>query len=207
VPAEMSPLYHNTSVLIPAAGNSMRMGSHKALLKYDEHFNFIQKIVSEYRGAGVSEVVVVVNSNNAVSISDSLKGKEFGKIKFVLNEYPERERFFSIRCGLSILTDPGNCFIHNCDNPFVDAIIIQKLLKSFRENSVTIPEYCGFRGHPVLISNNIIQAILSHPDNDCNLKMFLEKFPANIISVDSDSILHNINTKRDYLLCQTLSDR
>jgi len=203
----MSALQQNISVLIPAAGNSIRMGSHKALLKYDEHFNFIQKIVSVYRGAGIREVVVVVNSHNAVSISDSLNRKEFGNLKFVLNKHPERERFFSIRCGLSILTVPGNCFIHNCDNPFVDTITIQKLLKSFKENSVTIPEYCGFRGHPVLISNNIIQAVLSHPENDCNLKIFLGKFPANIISVDSDSILHNINTEQDYLLCQKLSGK
>ena len=33
------------AVVILAAGNSSRMGTHKALLKFDDKYNFIQKIL------------------------------------------------------------------------------------------------------------------------------------------------------------------
>ena len=193
----MPEVFHETAVVIPAAGNSARMGSHKALLPYDGQQSFIRKIVSAYAEAGIQKVVVVVNRDNADGIKASLRGNDFGNVQLVMNGHPEWERFYSIKCGLAEVAAYEACFIHNCDNPMVGAAVIRKIQEGFLKGGVTVPEFHGRRGHPVLLSRNIIQAVLGHPENSCNFKSFLSAFPTKTISVDNNSILFNINTRED----------
>jgi molybdenum cofactor cytidylyltransferase len=187
------------AVVILAAGYSSRMGTHKALLKYDDSYNFIQKIVSVYILAGLRNIVVVVNRDNADVISASLQAEEFGEVIFVLNEHPEWERFYSIKCGLAEVVAFENCFIHNCDNPFVNVDVISKLLDGYSANAVTVPEFESRRGHPILLPRKIIQSVLCYTENSCNFKSFLSDFQIKTISVDSNCILININTKDDLI--------
>ncbi len=194
---ETPAMYRQTAVVILSAGNSVRMRSHKALLRFDAGHDFIQKIVSVYAEAGIKKRVVVVNKNNADAIATSLSAMQSGRVQLVLNEHPEWERFYSIKCGLAEVARIENCFIHNCDNPFVGADIIRRLLAGFSAEAVTVPEFKGRRGHPVLLSRNIIQAVIAHPENSCNFKSFLSAFRCNLIPVDDSSILFNINTRDD----------
>jgi molybdenum cofactor cytidylyltransferase len=203
---ELPAIYSQTAVVIPAAGNSVRMGSHKALLRFDEKYNFIQKIVSVYAEVGLQKLIVVVNKNNADAINASLNAPEYGNVHSVLNKHPERERFYSIKCGLEKVSGFEKCFIHNCDNPYVDTLVIRKLLEGFTSESVTLPEYLGKRGHPVLLSRDIIQAAISDHENSCNFKEFLSKFKSTIISVDNKTVLYNINSKLDYKAFYPFSD-
>jgi molybdenum cofactor cytidylyltransferase len=193
----MPSVCHGTAAVILSAGNSVRMGTHKALLRFDERHNFIQKIVSGYAEVGVRKMVVVVNKDNKEAITSCLSAPEYGTVQLAVNEHPEWERFYSIKCGLVQVAEFENCFIHNCDNPFVDPDVIRKLFVGFQENALTIPEFEGQRGHPVLLPLNIIQAVLCHPENSCNFKTFLSPFQVKTISVDNNSILFNINTKED----------
>ncbi len=186
-----------TAAVILAAGYSSRMGSHKALLRFDKDNDFIQKIVSLYANEGVDRMVVVVNRDNEISIKTSLQAAKYSGVQIVLNPHPEWERFYSIRCGLSAVEGMGKCFIHNCDNPFVEDYVVRKLLLGFVPRAVTLPEFEGRRGHPVLLSADIIQAVLGHSENSCNFKTFLDNFSVNVVQVDTPSILFNINTRED----------
>ena len=51
----------NHSVVILAAGKSSRMGNLKFLLKYNERFTFIEKIIDTYQNYNCKEIVVVLN--------------------------------------------------------------------------------------------------------------------------------------------------
>ena len=46
------------SVLITAAGNSQRMGNHKALLKYNDNQTFLEKIIERYIQIDCDEIVI-----------------------------------------------------------------------------------------------------------------------------------------------------
>jgi molybdenum cofactor cytidylyltransferase len=190
-----------TAAVILAAGYSSRMGRHKALLRFDEKHNFIQKIIQTYKQAGIGKIVLVANNDNAELISESIENEDVLLVDMVVNEHPEWERFYSIKCGLAEVSDVACCFIHNCDNPFVPVNIIQQMMNAFEEDAVIIPEYKGERGHPVLLSHNIIEAVLSHPENSSNFKTFLAGFPNKIVSVDDPCILFNINTREDLQNC------
>jgi molybdenum cofactor cytidylyltransferase len=203
---ESASIYLRSAVVIPAAGSSVRMGSHKALLMFDQRYNFIQQIVSKYAEVGISKIVVVVNKDNIDLIRSSLNATEFGNVQLVLNEHPEWERFYSVKCGLEKVVEFDNCFIHNCDNPFVSMAVIRKLMEGFRENTLIVPEFEGKRGHPVLLSRNIIQAALYPQEKSSNLRSFLGKFKSTIISVDTKNILYNINSNQDYKILFPFSD-
>jgi molybdenum cofactor cytidylyltransferase len=187
----------DTALVVLAAGYSSRMGSPKALLKFDEDHDFIQKIVSVFAEAGLRKMVVVVNSANVAGIAASLQAAGVVKADVVVNEHPERERFYSIQCGLAAVEGYGRCFIHNCDNPFVPADIIHQMMNVFEKDAVTVPEFRGERGHPVLLPRNIMQAVVAHPENNCNFKSFLSNYTTKTISVDDNSILLNINSRED----------
>ena len=62
----------------------------------------------------------------------------------------------------------------------------------------TSPIYKGRKGHPILVSKNIIQHLNDLPDRNLNLKNILSSFPKSIVEVDNASILININTPVDY---------
>ena len=185
------------AVVILAAGNSSRMGTHKALLRFDEKYNFIQKIIQTYKNAGIDWITVVANEDNAELIAESIDDDDCFLVYVAVNMHPEWERFYSIKFGLLELSDVACCFIHNCDNPFVPEDIIHQLMNEFEADTVIVPEFKGERGHPVLLGHNIIQAVLNHPENSCNFKSFLSTFPTKTISVDNNSILFNINTRED----------
>ena len=51
------------SVIIPAAGNSGRMGSDKALLKLADGKTFAENLLSNYTKSGADPVIMVVNKS------------------------------------------------------------------------------------------------------------------------------------------------
>jgi molybdopterin-guanine dinucleotide biosynthesis protein A len=54
-------LIKKTSVLILAAGQSIRMGRPKFMLMYNEKYTFLEKMCLDYSKCGFSEIKVVLN--------------------------------------------------------------------------------------------------------------------------------------------------
>jgi len=50
------------AAIILSAGKSTRMGTHKALLEFDEKNNYAQKIIEQFLQAGAKKCVLVVNN-------------------------------------------------------------------------------------------------------------------------------------------------
>ena len=91
----------NISAIILAAGLSSRMKTNKTELPFDSNRNFLQKISEEYLNFTCKEIIVVFNTENYNSYID--KGLKFNdQIKIVINKYPEKGRFHSLKTGISV---------------------------------------------------------------------------------------------------------
>lgn len=186
------------AAVVLSAGNSTRMKQHKALLKFDMHRTFIQKIADEYEHAGCSKLIIVVNEQNIEQISHQFECCKGIKPSFVLNRYLGYERFYSIQLGLEACENFDKCFIQHCDNPFITAVLLEKMIQFSMDGSYVAPAYKGKKGHPVLLGSHIIQDICATNKNDSNFKLFLQNYKCIEFNADDKNILNNINDLNDY---------
>lgn len=185
------------SVIVLAAGKSLRMGFPKLSLQYNKSTIFIEKIINEFSDFGCKEIVVVVNNTgNDYLIKHNI---QFPKnVKIVLNQHPEWHRFYSLKLGVKALNNIQNTFVHNVDNPFVTTSLLEELVVGLEQAQYIIPEFQKIGGHPILLSEEIIKSIYYTEENQLHLKEFLSQYSKLRITVSDERILANINTPKDY---------
>jgi molybdenum cofactor cytidylyltransferase len=191
-------LFAGTSCVILSAGSSARMGTHKALLKFDYETTFLQKITETYLLAGIDQVFVVVNSELFKLIRESSPPLS-NQVKLVVNVNPELGRFYSLQLGVKQLKLGNLCFFQNIDNPFTSEILLRELILHKKEADVIIPTFQNKSGHPVLISPSVIEEILKEQVSDLRIDLFLKRFGIKKIETSDHNILVNINSPEDYL--------
>jgi molybdenum cofactor cytidylyltransferase len=116
----------------------------------------------------------------------------------VINQHPEKGRFFSLQTGLALLGNEDFVFVHNADNPFVSSEVLAVLLENIHSSNFIYPTYKGKGGHPLLISRGTAVAIAAEHNSGVSLKDFLKKFHGSAIEIDFPEMLVNINTQEDY---------
>ncbi len=193
----MKPVPENPSVVILAAGMSTRMGAPKPLLFFDNQNTFIEKIVETYKEFGAKEIIVVVNSTNESSLKKVLMPERTGVI-VASNNKPEAERFLSLKIGLEKVTGK-NCFVHNADNPFLNIGTLKQLNEMVKANHYVVPLYNGKKGHPALLSKEIIRAVCDEEIMETKINEFLKKFSIIKCPVDDWFVMANVDTMKDYL--------
>lgn len=189
---------NHTGAIILAGGNSMRMGRFPKPLLYIEGQTFLEREIGAFREAGINDVRVILNSRFYSGAWKNVFDVLSQKADIVLNHHPEFGRMFSIRLGISEIPKPENIFIHNSDNPFIRKEIISSLLFCHKPGYFTAPVFEGRRGHPVLLSRNIVERIEQLESTQITLRDVLKKFPANEVPVNTPDVLININTPEDY---------
>jgi len=191
-------LFEQTSCIILSAGSSIRMGTNKALLKFDSEKTFLQKITETYLLAGIDQVIVVVNSELYKLINESnLALSE--QVKLVVNHKPELGRFYSLQTGAKHAEHGNSCFFQNIDNPFSTEKLLRELIFHKGEADVLLPAFQNKTGHPVLISPLVIQNVNTGCDYELRIDEFLKQFTQKRIDTQDNRILLNINSKEDYL--------
>ena len=194
---ERSKNIKSCSVVILAAGNSSRMGMPKFALKFSDKVTFLEEIINKYKAFGCKEILVVLN-REGVSVLDQKNIKLSNEIKVVINEHIEWERFYSIKLGLKNLNNYHPVFIHNVDNPFVNLNVLDNLFCEITESNFVVPIFKNKGGHPILLSEKIIENIISEEKNDLNFRDFLKGFEKKIVEVEDEKILVNINSEKEY---------
>lgn len=188
----------NFSVVILAAGNSSRMGLPKSILKYSESTTFLENIIVENIRCGCDEIVVVLNEENEKPIKENLIYIP-EEVKIVINRNPELDRFHSVKTGLHNLEKNQPVFIVNVDNPFTDIDVIYALLNGIAGADYACPIYSGKGGHPVLLSQKLVKAIVAETKPQFNFKEYLKNHSRKSVEVSNEKVLVNINTMEDYL--------
>jgi molybdenum cofactor cytidylyltransferase len=185
------------SVVILAAGNSTRMGVPKFSLRFNSKYTFIEHIAHEYHELGCKEIIIVINESGNSFIKES--AFDFPEnVKIVVNKHPEWDRFYSVKKGLQSLLKIFPLFIVNVDNPFITIEVINALLHVKDKADYIHPEYKRTGGHPILLSENIVNNIIKEKENQLHFREYLNKYSKKTIEVDDEKVIANINSPEEY---------
>jgi molybdenum cofactor cytidylyltransferase len=151
------------AAIVPAAGQSRRMGAQKALLPFGAT-TVIGHIVDRLRQGGIGDIYVVVGAH-ADRMAEALSGTP---VHIVLNpDYRQTEMLSSIRCGLRAL--PEDCeaiLLALGDQPAIAAKLIRAMTEAFAGSGhgIVVPVFRGRRGHPLLFARRYCEEVLSRYD-------------------------------------------
>ncbi|OFY64091.1 MAG: hypothetical protein A2V64_12855 [Bacteroidetes bacterium RBG_13_43_22] len=183
--------------IILAAGESKRMDVPKMLLPFNGK-TIIEKVIENVISSEVSKTLVVLGSEAGLILETIIDLP----VSHCYNENYREGMFSSVKCGFSnlpakfeaVIVLPG-------DYPAIGAEIINLLIESFRksEKKIVLPLFRGKRGHPILISNDYSEEVMSLDPKE-GLRALASKFPDDVleINVKTSAILRDIDTIEDY---------
>ena len=131
--------------VVPAAGQSRRMGTCKQLLPF-AGTTVIGHIVDELRRSRVDEVRVVVG-HQADRLREELRARS---VRIVANpDYEQTDMLASIRCGLAEM--PPDCravLVALGDQPAIRAELVDAMIDCFSTagRGIVVPVHAGRRG-------------------------------------------------------------
>ncbi len=195
----MLPSIRPYNVLIPAAGNSSRMGSCKSLLLRPEGTSFLSHLITFYQSLHASEIIVVVQPGEFDLLTKHIESTCFAdRVKIITHPDVLKGRFISLQIGIIAFTRPLPLVIHNIDNPYTNDKLIYQLITSTQSGSTAIPAHAGQYGHPVCIGTNIQQIIRETDATSGNLQNIIQNHQIQIVQSPDEGILLNLNSQEAY---------
>ncbi|MGA2030735.1 MAG: nucleotidyltransferase family protein [Thermoguttaceae bacterium] len=184
--------------VVPAAGQSRRMGLQKQLLPF-AGTTVIGHIVDELCRSRVDEVRVVVG-HRADRLRQALEGRS---VRIVANpDYERTDMLASIRCGLAAV--PAACravLVALGDQPAITAELIDAMIDCFRSSGrgIVVPVYAGRRGHPLLLDGRYRGEILTGCDQ-AGLRGLPAAHAGDVfdLPVSSGAVLSDMDYPEDY---------
>jgi molybdenum cofactor cytidylyltransferase len=144
--------------IILAAGESRRMGSPKALLRYREH-SFLDTLIA-LLGERCDEVIVVLGAG-----AERVRAAATLPARFVVNEGWASGMTGSLQCGLrAIATEAEGVLFTLVDHPAVSPVTLDALVAGPRP-PLRVPRYQGKRGHPIWFRRELVGEFLALPED------------------------------------------
>lgn len=194
------------AAIIPAAGLSSRMGKFKPLLPLGGG-TVLSRCVDLFRANGV-ERIFVVTGNRAKEVG--VVAERAGAVA-VHNADFEQGMFSSVLAGvLSLPDDVTGFFLLPVDIPLVRRETVGRLIEAFEQTKPPLlyPRFRGERGHPPLISRELVPDILNH-DGSGGLRTVLELHDANALDLDvaDGGTVRDLDHPADYERALSLVDK
>lgn len=186
------------SAIIPAAGESKRMGRPKMSLPWGNE-TVLTRVVSIFKNAGVEDVIVVTGGarEEVEALVSNLN------VRIVYNEDFERgEMLSSIQCGMRALgRQTQAALIGLGDQPQVREGSVRRVCEAFLEtkSNIVVPSFQMRRGHPWLVARPLWEAVV-RMEPPQSLRDFLSARRAEIhyVNVDDPNVLADLDTPEDY---------
>jgi molybdenum cofactor cytidylyltransferase len=146
------------AAVILSGGDSRRMGTPKALLRFHEE-TFLDRLIRIF--SETAQPVIVVVGRHAAAIRSGIDRAP--EVMWAINPDPERGMLSSLQIGLRAIPAhiPAAMFMP-VDHPHLEASTVAALLARFEETGapVAVPTYAGEHGHPVCIRRTVIDQLL-----------------------------------------------
>jgi molybdenum cofactor cytidylyltransferase len=176
--------------IILAAGFSRRTGEFKMGL---DIFGkpALRRVADEM--LKICQRVIVVGGFRLEEIKNILDEYD-GRVEIVYNRNFEKGMFSSFITGVRQI-NADRFFMIPGDMPFVSEKVYRKLLAAGA--SIAIPVYEERKGHPVLLSGELIPELLKLPE-EAILRDFINSRSFEVVEVEEEGILQDIDTPGDY---------
>lgn len=199
----MTPKPPNIAAIVPAAGESRRMGRPKPLLEFDGR-PLIARVVSALIEGGARPAVVVAppaDSPEGPSIAQAAAGA--GALVLTPETRPAEMRD-SVELALEELRrqveSPVAIALAPADAPGIAGALVARLLTVWRENPerIVIPKGEGRRGHPVVIPWRLAMEISSLPA-DVGVNALIAAHAGDVLEVDVGcvALIDDLDTPED----------
>ncbi|HKJ07437.1 MAG TPA: nucleotidyltransferase family protein, partial [Flavobacteriaceae bacterium] len=187
-----------------AGGKSKRMGLPKGLLKYNktywllEQLNRIEKVTNEvYIGLGFDAnlyfkaIPWLKQATNKTTIYKNLK------VNVVVNTSPEKGSFSTLKTVLQQISETNDILINLIDVPFPKLKSLKKIIA--QKNTVVIPSFIDYNGHPIKISHKFCNTLLEINENSSEARLDfqikkLSETEITYVPVKDNSVVKNLNT-------------
>jgi molybdenum cofactor cytidylyltransferase len=196
--------------IIPAAGNSTRMGAPKLLLPMDGG-TMIEKTLAAWKASRVNKIVVVVRpEDEELAKVCRTHGAE---VVVPLAAPPEMKD--SVQYGLRHIernlapTADDAWLLAPADMPGLSPRIINALAAAFQsgEMSILVPTLAGQRGHPVLFPWSLAAEVFSlRADEGLNVlrqRHESREVPCDSIESEGTAAFNDIDTPEDFQRLQS----
>ena len=175
--------------VILAGGKSSRMGTDKALLKYQGNtfLSHLQQTFQNFEERLLSRNLTSSTCDNWIQISDLHQGiGPMGGIHSALT-YAQSDALM----------------VCACDTPYITQALIDKLIQTYHGEDVLLVKTSDERLHPLcgIYHKRILPSLESHiKDGHYRLMKWIETLHYSIIPLDEDesALLVNFNTPKDY---------
>ncbi|WP_168188621.1 nucleotidyltransferase family protein [Thermoflavimicrobium daqui] len=186
------------AAILLVAGRSSRMGSLKGLIEWQGKLLVVHQI-EQLLKSKIEQMIVVLGYQSEVY--QPIISELGSSVTIVWNENWEQGKSSSILKGITAL--PKDCrsiLFVNIDQPLQFSVVNQ-LIDSFEQTKspIHLPIFHGKRGHPLLISCELLPALSTINEEEQGLKKIIRAYQKDIRSVEVDDphILYNFNTPKD----------
>ncbi len=181
--------------VILSAGKSSRMGMPKALTKIGNQ-TFLEIIYGNMQDCGIENIFVVVGKHE----QEIRKCSNIKPLNLIINPDYDAEQFSSMKLAIQHLLDKSDAImIALVDHPLIKLETYKLLFDSAqkKENKILIPSYNYKAGHPIIIPRNAYHLFLQGDEETARDVIRNHKELVEYINVEDESILRNINVKKD----------
>jgi len=184
----------NAAGLILAAGESRRMGSPKALLRYRDQ-TFLDTLTALF-AQRCSPVIVVLGAH-----ADQIRAAAVRPATLVLNPDYALGMTTSLQCGLrAVPPDADGVLFTLVDHPAASPATLDALLTPTDATPlVRVPRYRAKRGHPIWFSRELIAEFLALPsDGPARDVVARHADRTEYLDLDDPGIVADIDNPEDY---------
>ncbi len=151
------------AAVILSGGESRRMGSPKALIRYKGK-TFLEHLLDVARQPKISPIILVLGPH-AEPIRKQVR---LDDVNVVINQEWEKGQLSSIQAAVSHLivkNESDGLMLFLVDHPFVSGELVNKLAEQFYASgkSIVVPTFHGRRGHPVIFARQLYDELLAAP--------------------------------------------
>jgi len=203
------PPHLPTVAILLAAGDSLRMGSPKALIEWRGR-PLLQHQLDAIGRSGVAGCIVVLG-RDAEKLEPLVRAATgiAGTTRSIVNPRHAEGKCSSILAGLGALASlpaaPVAVCIVSVDQPLA-ARLLDALLDAARaewggagRRPILVPSFRGRRGHPPLLHLSLLPELMQIDEANEGLKAVVRRRPERVLEVpwDDDQILLNLNAGTD----------
>jgi CTP:molybdopterin cytidylyltransferase MocA len=183
--------------LILAGGASRRMGTPKALLRFQNE-TFLDRLIGIF--TAVASPVIVVLGHQSDQIHAGIR--RAAEVTFAVNPDPERGMLSSLQCGLATLPSETEAVMFTpVDHPHLRPATLQKLAAQFEaeRGPIIVPTFAGEHGHPVCIASALVRELMALPPDAMASDVIHKYVPrTSYLEVDDPAVTSDVDDPEAY---------